>query len=81
MVQPCPWGRVKWDDGQVVTIGQLARCVGVSIKTIRVYHDRGLLPEPGRDASGYRRYGADDAIDLINGRSPSPASPSPVSGT
>ncbi|MGN9783897.1 MerR family transcriptional regulator [Nonomuraea sp. ZG12] len=49
----------------MITIGQLARCVGVSIKTIRVYHDRGLLPEPGRDASGYRRYGADDAIDLI----------------
>ncbi|WP_067478674.1 MerR family transcriptional regulator [Actinomadura hibisca] len=47
------------------TIGQLARHVGVSIKTVRVYHDKGLLPEPGRDASGYRRYGARDAIDLI----------------
>ncbi|MCX4515046.1 MerR family transcriptional regulator [Streptomyces sp. NBC_01619] len=49
----------------MITIGQLARYVGVSIKTIRVYHDKGLLPEPERDASGYRRYGADDAIDLI----------------
>jgi DNA-binding transcriptional MerR regulator len=49
----------------VITIGQLAGYVGVSIKTIRVYHDKGLLPEPGRDESGYRRYGADDAIDLI----------------
>ncbi|MFC8705839.1 MerR family transcriptional regulator [Streptomyces anulatus] len=46
----------------MITIGQLARYVGVSIKTIRVYHDKGLLPEPDRDASGYRRY---DAIDLI----------------
>jgi DNA-binding transcriptional MerR regulator len=65
MLQPCPWGRVKWEDGRVLTIGQLARYVGVSIKTVRVYHDKGLLPEPDRDASGYRRYGANDAIDLI----------------
>ncbi|NGO45195.1 MerR family transcriptional regulator [Streptomyces ureilyticus] len=49
----------------MITIGRLARYVGVSIKTIRVYHDKGLLPEPNRDASGYRRYGANDAIDLI----------------
>jgi DNA-binding transcriptional MerR regulator len=49
----------------VITIGQLAGYVGVSTKTIRVYHDKGLLPEPARDASGYRRYGANDAIDLI----------------
>ncbi|MFD6994245.1 MerR family transcriptional regulator [Streptomyces sp. NPDC059943] len=49
----------------MITIGQLARYIGVSIKTVRVYHDKGLLPEPDRDASGYRRYGANDAVDLI----------------
>jgi DNA-binding transcriptional MerR regulator len=49
----------------VITIGQLARYAGVSIKTVRVYHDKGLLAEPDRDASGYRRYTAQDAIDLI----------------
>jgi DNA-binding transcriptional MerR regulator len=49
----------------MITIGQLAGYVGVSTKTIRVYHEKGLLPEPDRDASGYRRYGAGDAIDLI----------------
>jgi DNA-binding transcriptional MerR regulator len=49
----------------VITIGQLARYAGVSTKTIRVYHDKGLLAEPDRDASGYRRYTAQDAIDLI----------------
>ncbi len=65
MVRPCPWGKVKCDDGRVITIGQLAGYVGVSIKTIRVYHDKGLLPEPDRDASGYRRYGADHVIDLV----------------
>jgi DNA-binding transcriptional MerR regulator len=65
MLQPFPRGKVKWDNGRVLTIGQLARYVGVSTKTVRVYHDRGLLPEPDRDTSGYRRYGAGDAIDLI----------------
>jgi len=49
----------------VLTIGQLARYVGVSTKTIRVYHDKGLLAEPERDTSGYRRYTAQHAIDLI----------------
>ncbi|MFI7289211.1 MerR family transcriptional regulator [Streptomyces anulatus] len=49
----------------MITIGQLAGYVGVSVKTVRVYHDKGLLPEPERDASGYRRYGANDAIELI----------------
>jgi DNA-binding transcriptional MerR regulator len=49
----------------VLTIGQLARYAGVSTKTVRVYHDKGLLPEPQRDASGYRRYTARHAIDLI----------------
>ncbi|MEE1808121.1 MerR family transcriptional regulator [Streptomyces sp. BE133] len=49
----------------MITVGQLARYVGVSTKTIRVYHNKGLLPEPDRDSSGYRRYGAGHAIDLI----------------
>lgn len=49
----------------MITIGQLARYAGVSTKTIRVYHHKGLLPEPSRDSSGYRRYTAQHAIDLI----------------
>ncbi|MGW6461106.1 MerR family transcriptional regulator [Streptomyces sp. NPDC055078] len=49
----------------MITIGQLAKYIGVSVKTVRVYHDKGLFPEPDRDASGYRRYGAHDAIELI----------------
>jgi DNA-binding transcriptional MerR regulator len=56
------------DDGTVITIGQLARYAGVSTKTIRVYHAKGLLPEPARDASGYRRYTAQDAVELIKVR-------------
>ncbi|BBH69775.1 MerR family transcriptional regulator [Actinoplanes sp. OR16] len=32
---------------------------------MRVYHERGLLPEPPRDASGYRRYDAEHAVQLV----------------
>jgi len=49
----------------VITIGQLAGYAGVTIKTVRHYHQRGLLAEPPRDASGYRRYTAQNAIDLL----------------
>ncbi|MGX9888364.1 MerR family transcriptional regulator [Streptomyces sp. NPDC002276] len=51
----------------MIPIGQPAGYVGVSVKTVRVHHAKGLLPEPEpepeRDASGYRRYGAHDAVD------------------
>lgn len=49
----------------MITIGQLATYAGVTIKAIRHYHQRGLLAEPPRDSSGYRRYSAQQAIDLI----------------
>jgi DNA-binding transcriptional MerR regulator len=51
--------------GAMLTIGQLAGYVGVTVRTVRHYHQRGLLPEPERDASGYRRYGAQAVTDLI----------------
>src|SRR6185437_10244629 len=44
---------------RMITIGQLASYAGVTVKAVRVYHARGLLPEPPRDASGYRRYTAE----------------------
>jgi DNA-binding transcriptional MerR regulator len=37
-------------------IGELAAAAEVGIETIRYYERRGLLPEPPRSASGYRRY-------------------------
>jgi DNA-binding transcriptional MerR regulator len=49
----------------LITIGQLAAYAGVTIKAVRHYHQRGLLEEPHRDSSGYRRYSAQHAIDLI----------------
>lgn len=49
----------------MLTIGQLADYVGVTVRAVRHYHQRGLLPEPERDASGYRRYDASAVIELI----------------
>jgi DNA-binding transcriptional MerR regulator len=49
----------------VITIGQLAAYAGVTIRAIRHYHQRGLLDEPPRDNSGYRRYGAEHALRLV----------------
>ena len=40
-----------------LTIGAVAKRVGVNIDTIRYYEREGLLPEPQRRASGYRSYG------------------------
>ncbi|HEY2624455.1 MerR family transcriptional regulator [Dyella sp. Tek66A03] len=39
-----------------MTIGAVAKRVGVAIDTIRYYEREGLLPEPLRRASGYRSY-------------------------
>src|ERR1700736_5863937 len=49
----------------MITIGQLAAYAGVTIKAVRHYHKRGLLEEPQRDSSGYRRYTAQHAIELV----------------
>ncbi|RNI17748.1 MerR family transcriptional regulator [Flexivirga caeni] len=48
-----------------LSIGQLAAYAGVTVRTVRHYHAKGLLPEPARDCSGYRRYDASAVIDLI----------------
>ncbi|MFF1381893.1 MerR family transcriptional regulator [Streptomyces sp. NPDC058308] len=46
------------------SIGQLAEQAGVSVKTVRFYSDRGLLPEAARSGGGHRRYGP-DALDRL----------------
>lgn len=48
-----------------LTIGQLAAHAGVTVRAVRHYHQRGLLREPERDVSGYRRYDAQAVVDLI----------------
>ena len=39
-----------------LTIGRLARVVGVNLETVRYYERRGLLPKPPRSRSGYRLF-------------------------
>lgn len=45
-------------------IGEVARLVGVTPKTVRHYEKIGLLPEPKRSESGYRLYSANDLLHL-----------------
>ena len=46
------------------SIGELAAQAGVTVKTVRFYSDRGLLPEAARSAGGHRRYGP-EALDRL----------------
>lgn len=43
----------------------LARLAGVTVRTLRHYHQIGLLPEPARDPNGYRRYGVGHLVRLL----------------
>jgi DNA-binding transcriptional MerR regulator len=49
----------------MLTISQLATHAGVTVRAVRHYHQVGLMPEPERDRSGYRTYGAADVVRLI----------------
>lgn len=49
----------------MLTISQLATYAGVTVRAVRHYHHIGLMPEPARDSSGYRTYGAGDVVRLI----------------
>jgi DNA-binding transcriptional MerR regulator len=44
------------EEGDHYRIGELARLSGLSVKTIRFYSDRGLVPPAGRTEGGYRVY-------------------------
>jgi DNA-binding transcriptional MerR regulator len=47
------------------SIGELAEHAGVTVKTVRFYSDRGLLPEAARSTGGHRRYGP-EALDRLH---------------
>ena len=46
-------------NGDMLSIGALARATGVSQRTIRYYEELGILPPPPRSEGGTRRYPAD----------------------
>ena len=48
----------------VLRIGELASYVGVTTRTVRFYHQQGLLEEPQRDTSGYRLYDGEAVLRL-----------------
>ncbi|MEO5758364.1 MAG: MerR family transcriptional regulator, partial [Mesorhizobium sp.] len=49
---------------QIHTIGELSRLSGVSVRRLRFYSDRGLLPPTARAVSGYRMYSEADLARL-----------------
>lgn len=44
---------------------EIAERAGVTVRALRHYHQIGLLPEPARDANGYRRYGIQHLVRLL----------------
>ncbi|WP_151771154.1 MerR family transcriptional regulator [Streptomyces abyssomicinicus] len=48
----------------LLTIGDLARATGLTVRTIRYWSDEGLLPPVDRSAGGYRLYDAASAARL-----------------
>jgi DNA-binding transcriptional MerR regulator len=49
------------------SIGDLARRTGLTVRTIRFYSDRGIVPPADRSPAGYCRYGIDAVarLDLV----------------
>lgn len=48
----------------MATIGEASRRSGINIETIRYYEREGIIPAPGRSASGRRVY-SDDEIAVL----------------
>jgi len=53
---------------QMLRIGEVAELAGVSARTVRHYHQIGLLPEPARTANGYRGYEPRDVVAVLRAR-------------
>ncbi len=49
---------------QAMNIGEASKASGVSPKMIRHYESLGLIPQPARSESGYRRYSGNDVHRL-----------------
>ncbi|MFE9467804.1 MerR family transcriptional regulator [Streptomyces virginiae] len=47
------------DSDTLRSIGELSRRTGLTVKTIRFYSDRGIVPPTARSPAGYRLYGPD----------------------
>jgi MerR family transcriptional regulator, copper efflux regulator len=54
-------GRIDMD---TITIGEVARRAGVCVETIRYYEREGIIQEPDRTESGYRKFPPDTVTRL-----------------
>ncbi len=54
---------MKRGDGDY-TVGKLAALAGVSVRTLRLYDERGIVMPSGRTSAGYRLYGDADLLRL-----------------
>ncbi|MBF6157776.1 MerR family DNA-binding transcriptional regulator [Nocardia cyriacigeorgica] len=54
------------DDENLLTIGALAARTGLSLKTIRFYSDRGIVPATCHSPAGYRLYDRADDDQLAS---------------
>jgi DNA-binding transcriptional MerR regulator len=52
------------DDGSLLTIGQLAGCTGLAVRTIRYWSDIGAVPPVSRSPGGHRLYDAGSVTRL-----------------
>lgn len=52
------------DGDTYLSIGELARRTGLTVKAVRAYSDRGIVPPAGRTPAGYRRYGPEAVARL-----------------
>jgi DNA-binding transcriptional MerR regulator len=52
-------------DARGLRIGELAGLAGTTTRAIRHYHAIGLIGEPERDESGYRRYGPEHVVAVV----------------
>ncbi|MFI7003041.1 MerR family transcriptional regulator [Nocardia sp. NPDC050175] len=50
------------------TIGQAAAFAGITVPTVRDYHQHGLVDEPEYDSSGDRRYRSAELLRLVQVR-------------
>jgi DNA-binding transcriptional MerR regulator len=44
---------------------EVADLAGTTLRTVRHYHDLGILPEPQRSANGYKQYGVDHLVRVL----------------
>lgn len=64
------WGRQQAggvERDTLYAIGELSRRTGLTVKTIRFYSDKGIVPPTDRSPAGYRLYGVDALarLDLV----------------